>query len=72
VTQHSDNLDDGALHDYLTGAARERGARFVVEERDQDWVAAFLRDQIVTEQVDGPDRRTAMLNLVELLARDPG
>jgi hypothetical protein len=36
-----DELDEGALHGYSTGAANERGERFVVEQRGHEWVAQF-------------------------------
>ena len=39
-----DRLDDDALAGYLKGAAIERRARFVVEQRNGEWVAEFRTD----------------------------
>jgi hypothetical protein len=74
VSANFDSLDDGALHDFLTTVARERGDRLVVEEREDDWVAEFRPPSGlgVIDGVTGPDRRTAMRRLVDLLAHDPG
>jgi hypothetical protein len=88
VAHDWDALDDGALENYLTGSARERNERFVVEERDGEWVAEFrspnelagevlpmgvdaaviLGDENVMLRANGPDRRTAMLRLAQVLA----
>jgi hypothetical protein len=74
VARDFDSLDDGALHDYLTTVARVRGDRLVVEEREDDWVAELrpASGPGVIDGVTGPDRRTAMRRLVDLLAHDPG
>jgi hypothetical protein len=72
VAHDFDSLDDGALHDYLTTVARERGDRLMVEEREDDWVAEFRPPSGlgVIDGANGPDRRTAMRRLVDRLARD--
>lgn len=39
VAHHFDALSNEALHGYLTGAAVERGERFVIEQRGDQWFA---------------------------------
>jgi hypothetical protein len=41
MAHHFDALNDEALHGYLTRAAVERGERFVVEQRGDEWIAEF-------------------------------
>lgn len=41
VAHHFDALTDEALHGYLTGAAVERGERFVIDQRGDQWFAGF-------------------------------
>jgi len=72
VASDFDSLDDGALEDYLTTVARERGEHLVVEERGDGWVAELLDGEVIRKRVTEADRRTALRRLVDLLARDPG
>lgn len=68
-----ERLDDDALHAYLSGAASDRGERFVVGQREREWVAEFRFDnplggEGVRVSGNGADRRTAMLRLAYLVA----
>lgn len=39
MAHHFDAMSDEGLQNYLTGAAIERGERFVIEERGDEWFA---------------------------------
>ncbi len=67
-------LSDDALLGYLTGEASERDQRLRIDRSDGDWVAAFVAEsglggEAVSLSVNGPDRRTAMLRLAELISQ---
>lgn len=51
VAHWLDHLDDGALHNYLTGAASERGERFVLEQQGDRCVAEFRAPTELTGEI---------------------
>jgi hypothetical protein len=46
-----DHLDDGALHNYLTGTAADRAERFVLEQEGDRWVAEFRAPTPLTGEI---------------------
>jgi hypothetical protein len=77
VSDNVDRLSDDALLEYLVDRARKDGMRVVIEERGGEWVAesrarSGLGGYMVVGRASGPDRRTAMLRLVDQFAPDAG
>jgi hypothetical protein len=74
MTHDFDEFDDDALLNHLTAAAAERGERLSVGESEDEWQAAFLAKtpiggEAVILSVNGPDRRTAMVRLADLVGQ---
>ncbi len=91
MAHHFDSMSEEGLHRFLTGAAVERGERFVVEQRGGESFAEFrspsaltgevvplgeeavvFPDEVVMLSANGPDRRTAMLRLADLVTMQDG
>jgi hypothetical protein len=73
MSDHYDEMTEAGLHDYLEAIAQARQQPLRVEhEADGTWVAKYMAEgplgvDGVLMQMDGVDRRTAMIRLARVV-----